>query len=293
MRFSIIIPTYNRPVLLDRCLTAIAALNYPRDDFEVIVVDDGSDPEPGDVIARHTARLAPKYFRSHRRGPAWARNRGLREAQGEYVAFIDDDCAPEPEWLGAMDRAFARSPEAGLGGKIVNAAENGICGRTSQILITFLYEYGSLHPQWPRFFCSNNLAFPKKPLLEIGGFDENYGLSAGEDRDLCARWLEQRELLYVPDAVIRHRQNLNLRSFCVQHYRYGRGAHQFWLRRREIGDMRLRPASWRFYAGMLSTPFAHEPLPQAIAMTMLLGVSQVAGVLGYSYERNKVGPTAP
>jgi cellulose synthase/poly-beta-1,6-N-acetylglucosamine synthase-like glycosyltransferase len=284
LRFSIVIPTRNRPVLLDRCLTAIGALDYPLDDFEVVLVDDGTEPEPREIVAHHTKLLPLTYYRQDRQGPARTRNRGLRQARGEYVVFTDDDCAPGREWLSAYDRAFRNAPAAGLGGAIVSAPENGICGITSQMLVTFLYDYEAAAGN-PRFFCSNNLAFPRELLLDIGGFDETFPLAAAEDRDICARWLQRQELHFVPEAIVHHRQDLQLMSFCSQHYRYGRGAYQFWARRRAAGQPGLRVEPLAFYGSMFAFPLRTTPIVKAAVMLPLLALSQVACAAGYFAER--------
>jgi cellulose synthase/poly-beta-1,6-N-acetylglucosamine synthase-like glycosyltransferase len=291
MRFSIIIPTHNRPALLDRCLEAVGSLAHPKTEFEVLVVDDGSDPPPEDVIARHRSRLPLRYIRHENQGPARSRNRALRLAQGDYVVFTDDDCEPQRDWLTALEKAFAERPHGCIGGRIECAAENGLCGIASQLLVTFLYEYASAQngsgAAGLKFFCSNNVAFPREALLRIGGFDETFPLAAAEDRELCARWLELGDLHFAPAAVVRHRQDLNLKSFYSQHHRYGRGAFQFWLRRSAEGRAGNRPQPFSFYWKMLAYPFTKVAFPRALAVSLLLVVSQIACVAGYFAERAK------
>lgn len=294
MRFSVIVPTRNRPAFLDRCLTAIGALDYPPHEFEVLVIDDASDTEPTAVIAPHTARMNLRYYHFDTpRGPARARNCGLREAQGEYLALTDDDCAPLPGWLSAFDRSIADHPAAAFGGKIVDAVENNLCGRASQLLVTFLYQ--SLQPGSivPPFFCSNNLVFPRKALLDLGGFDEKFPLAAAEDRELCARWSQSRELRFVPDAVVRHRQVAGLGSFLNQHFRYGLGAAHFWSTRRASGQPGRRMQPPRFYIAMLGYPFSVEPIPRAAALSLLIAISQIANAAGYFTARAGSRTRAP
>jgi len=264
-------------------------LDLPSDEFEVLVVDDGSERSPDEVFARYAGTLPLRTFRAPGLGPARARNLGLREARGDYAVFTDDDCAPNPHWLRAYQEAFGETPGAGIGGRIVDAPENGIFGRASQALVGFLYEY--FEPPHPlNFFCSNNLAFPRARLLELGSFDESFPLPAAEDRDLCSRWSQQGELRFVPGAVVVHRQSLTLWTFCRQQYRYGKGAFQFWHRRRQEGGPGNRLERWRFYSAMLRYPFRHERLPRALAICLLFVVSQAATALGYLRERLKSGP---
>src|SRR5271170_7752963 len=97
--FSIVVPTYNRPRQLAACLAALARLDYPRDRFHVVVVDDGSASPMDTVIAAFRDRLDIECHRQANSGPGPARNRGARSAKGRILAFTDDDCAPHSDWL--------------------------------------------------------------------------------------------------------------------------------------------------------------------------------------------------
>ncbi len=282
-RFSVVIPTRNRAAAVDRCLTALAEQDVTPADFEVIVVDDGSEISLEEIAARHSGLLNLRYLRQAPHSPARARNWGLREASGDYVIFLDDDCIPQSGWLRAFDHAFLRAPEAGLGGRIDNAPENTIFGRASQALISFLYGYFSENPDAVPFFCSNNLAFPRLKLLGLSGFDESFPFAAGEDRELCARWREAGELRLAGDAVVLHRQALSFTGFLAQHFRYGIGAATFWEKRHNHtgGGAKLMPL--RFYRQMLAYPFRREERKFTVAALILL--SQAANASGYFSAR--------
>src|SRR5437870_3627411 len=90
--FSIIVPTFQRPVQLATCLQALAGLRYPRERFEVFVVDDGSSVPPSDVVARIRGEINITLLIQHHSGPAAARNAGAERARGHVLAFTDDDC---------------------------------------------------------------------------------------------------------------------------------------------------------------------------------------------------------
>ncbi len=96
--FSIVIPTVDRRSELARCLAAIERLDYPREAYEVIVVDDGGR-EPVDQT-----RTGVQVIRQPNAGPAAARNRGATAARGRWVAFTDDDCEPAADWLRELKR---------------------------------------------------------------------------------------------------------------------------------------------------------------------------------------------
>ena len=99
---SIVVPTYRRPEQLARCLQALAELEYPTDRYEVVVVDDGSAEPDATRIASICLEAGARLERQARSGPAAARNRGARAARGEFIAFLDDDCAPSPDWLSLL-----------------------------------------------------------------------------------------------------------------------------------------------------------------------------------------------
>jgi glycosyltransferase involved in cell wall biosynthesis len=283
VRFSIIVPTHNRAALLDRCLTAMAEMDDPAGGFEVLVVDDGSDPPPAEVFARHALHLSLRTFRTEGGGPARARNLALRAATGEYVVFTDDDCRPSRQWLTAYDEAISRHPNAAFGGAIVDSPLNNIFGRTSQLLVSYLYDYNEREDAL-RFFCSNNLAFPRVALLDMGGFDESFPLAAAEDRYVCTRWLRRSTMEFVSKAIVEHRQKLDFRSYVRQQFRYGRGACQFWRRRLSEDGAVNRVQPFSFYWDMLTYPFGRVPWLQIIPTVALLLLSQSAGVTGYYLE---------
>ena len=284
MLFSIIIPTRDRVDALDRCLASLAALEFSPDQFEVLVVDDGSHRPVDEVVARYGEHLPVRMLVQQNRGPAAARNLGLKNARGRYVVFTDDDCRADAQWLRAYLEAFAEQPESAWGGEILPAPENSLAGVAAQLLVTYLYEYPVAHL---RFFCTNNLAFPREALAGLGGFDEHFPLAAAEDRDLCARWGTRYPLAYAPAARVYHRQELTFLGFLQQQFRYGRGAFHFQVRRRQREEEPLRVEPLHFYARLLAYPWRSEDSPRAAALTMLLALSQLANFCGYSYERRK------
>lgn len=290
--FSIVIPTYNRPRQLTRCLEAFSCLCYPRDGFEVIVVDDGGTTPLEEVVERFHGRLTLKLLSQKNSGPASARNRGASEATGEFLAFTDDDCAPSPSWLHALADAFRDAPDCGVGGKTVNALTDNLYAATSQLLLDYLYDYYNGDFQRATFFASNNLAFPRKAFLESGGFDNRYRQAAAEDRELCDRWVSQGgRLQYVPEAVVSHAHALALDTLWQQHINYGKGAFFFHRVRAERGGGPVRVEPLSFYLNMFTYPFQQASLRRAVPLSFLLIITQMANASGYFLEkvRNRTG----
>lgn len=281
MFFSILIPTRDRPKLLNRCLESIGLLDFPRDAFEVIVIDDGSRPPVDDIVARHAAAIPVRLLQQGGHGPARARNLGLAEARGRYILFTDDDCRLHPGCLRAYQRAFEVDPTAAWGGHIQPDEANPIFGDASQLLVTYLYRY--LDNRVP-LVCSNNMAIPRQPLLELGGFDESFPLAAAEDRDLCDRWVQRHPLRHAPEAIVIHYQRLSFLGFLRQQFRYGRGSFQFNKRREQRGSQSLGPAPLSFYSRMLLFPWRASKVPVAALHTVLIALSQAANLAGFVYE---------
>ncbi len=289
--FSIVVPTYRRPAQLDHCLRSIAQLDYPRDQFEVIVIDDGSPDPPADVVQQYQSTLDISLITQVHLGVGAARNAAAQKAKGKHLIFTADDCAPSVGWLRAMEDAVGREPDdTAIGGSIHNGCSGNIFAATSQMLTDYLCFEGAMKASGPRFFTPNNLAVPTDGFRVVGGFDPTYVLSAGEDRDFCARWMERGfRLAYCPAAEVVHRHPLTLFSFVRMHWRYGRGSSQFRLRRAGRSGRRVHVEPFQYYLSLVAYPIRRNG-PWAILPVLLLSISQVASGVGkVSYAK---GPTS-
>jgi len=283
--FSIIIPTYRRPQQLGACLESIAQLQYPRDRFEVLVVSDGTEMPPEDIVRAFRDKLAVTLLTQTHGGPAAARNTGAARARGTVLAFIDDDCAPSANWLEVLAKHVAASPDCTIGGHTVNALPENSCSVASQMLVDYLYSYFNANNDGV-FFASNNICVPADLFHGIGGFDPSFPTAAAEDREFCDRWVRRGyRLIYAPEAVVYHAHSLTLLTFWRQHFRYARGAVHLRQRQRvgSRGRAGIRPPS--FYVNLLRYPFAHAPIGRAFRASLLLAVSQAATITGFSWEK--------
>lgn len=279
-RFSIVVPSHDRPVELAACLESLARLQYPHDRFEVIVVDDGSPAPVEGVTKAFEDRLRMRVMHRSRGGPAAARNTGMEVASGEYVVFTADDCRPREDWLSALDARFAVDPEAGVGGKIENRETENLFSTSTDMLLRHMYTHFNTPPDRARFFTPNNLAFPLARLRAAGGFIDSF--VTGEDRELCDRWrMQGGRLLYAPEAVVGHHHPLGFGGFLHLHYRYGRGSFRFRREasRRGSAAARFEPAS--FYVDLIRYPLAASRGGRGLAMSGLLCLAQVANALGF------------
>lgn len=280
--FSIIIPTRNRLRHLYNCLSSLAHFHYPLGHYEVIVVDDNSD-----VPAENVTKLFRKIYdircvRTKHGGPAAARNTGVGLATNSIIAFLDDDCTADSEWLNALNNVFKKEPEAAVGGKTYNAITNNIYAVASQAVLDATHANSNNSPSKSGFFASLNVAYPAKGFRAIGGFDPSFPYA--EDRDLCDRWRESgRNILYAPEAVVYHHREMNFSGLCKQHFHYGRGA--FYLHRARIsrGSEGVSP-SVGFYTALMSALCHYGRSNNTFALGLLLAVTQAAYALGMATE---------
>jgi GT2 family glycosyltransferase len=198
---SVIVPTYRRPALLQRCLEAVLAQDIDPATYEVIVADDAACPQTQQLVARVTQEqcavqrgLSVRYLPVRgAHGPAAARNVGWRAAHGWLVAFTDDDCVPAPGWLRAGHHACA----------------DGVAGAWGRIVVPLPsvptdYERNEAGLERAEFVTAN--CFYRRDVLHaMGGFDERFRTAWREDSDLFFRVLGHgAPLVRALDAVVVH-----------------------------------------------------------------------------------------
>jgi len=286
-RFTVIVPTFDRPAPLAACVRALRALECPGGSLEIVIVNDGGRPPAEDVVsAMGDATLELRVVEQRNAGPASARNTGAASARGQWLAFTDDDCLPDAGWLTAFDAVLRAAPDALVGGRTVNALPDSVFADASQRLADFVSSYFAGGAAG-RFFTSNNLAVARDTFLAAGGFDARFPFSAGEDRELGDRWSAQgRPSVTAPDAIVRHAHRLSARGFVRQHFTYGRGAVAFRRVRAESGrPVRIDPA---FYARSLTYALRGGGVraPARATLTVLAHAAYAAGLL-YESRRTR------
>ncbi|MBD2605207.1 glycosyltransferase [Scytonema hofmannii FACHB-248] len=188
---SVIIPTYHRNDLLAKCLDLLApgVQTFPADKYQVIVSDDGYKTTAEEMIREHYPWV--KWVAGPRKGPASNRNNGAKYAQGEWLAFIDDDCLPNPNWLSGYAEAIKGESLA------LEGAIHPLGDRNQDLCECPVNLTGGC-------FWSANIAVKRSLFEEIGGFDSNYSLALGEDVDLQQRLSALTKISFVPNARVDH-----------------------------------------------------------------------------------------
>lgn len=280
---SVVIPTCNRPDSIRNCLAALSRQSPAPGAFEVIVVDDGSsrplELDPGEWAYSFDLRV----IRQENRGPAAARNRGVAESRCEILVFTDDDCIPIPDWLEHLVAPLNEYPDALVGGATFNGLKHDLCAETSQIILDMVYDHFNRGPKGAYFLASNNFACRRDAYLTSGGFDADFFV-ASEDRDFCDRWrMLNRPLLWAPDALVEHRHAQTLWKFVSLHYRYGRGAYLYQVKRRErnSGTMQDDLGFHRSIIRQISRKLFGYSVSARVSIAGLLIVWQIANAVGF------------
>jgi glycosyltransferase involved in cell wall biosynthesis len=199
---------------LTDCLEALTAQEYPR--FEIVVIDNDPQGSAGGLVRRQFP--AVRYCAEDQRGVRFARNRGVAEASGDIIAFIDDDCLPVPGWLSAIAGNFRQRPQLGCcTGPVLPAALDTPAqewleqrGGFNRGFVRRVHTSDSGRQRWRSwplqtwmFGSGGNMAFRRSVLQQIGTFDQV--LSTAEDLDIFFRVLHAGyELAYEPAAAVRH-----------------------------------------------------------------------------------------
>lgn len=193
---SVVMPTYRRPELLERCLSALVHQDLAPSEYEVIVADDAASEETLRQVERWrlTSRCRIRYVPvTGAHGPAAARNAGWRTARGPIVAFTDDDCVPDRGWLRAGLAAFQDDVAAAWGRLRMPLPPEPTD-----------YERNESNLERAEFVTAN--CFCRRDVLEaVGGFDERFTAAWREDSDLYFTLLERGyRVVAVPEALVVH-----------------------------------------------------------------------------------------
>jgi glycosyltransferase involved in cell wall biosynthesis len=219
---SVIVPTHNRLSLLKQTLAYLDRQTYPSHDYEIIVVDDGSDDGTTDYLHQLSLKKELRYLTQEQKGPAAARNAGVHIAKGEVIAFTDDDCLPEPNWLAALTESYRKSPDqlVAVGGRINNRRE----GHWLQLFYAVQNRHFENKAERPAYLDTANASFRRATFLELGGFNENIPFASGEDIDFGFRLTAAGYTLQLNEkAVVWHIGRTSLRGLVKQSFIRGKG----------------------------------------------------------------------
>jgi cellulose synthase/poly-beta-1,6-N-acetylglucosamine synthase-like glycosyltransferase len=278
-RFSVIVPTHERPEALRRCLEGFANLDHSS--WDLIVVNDGGANSFRKVDEGLRSRLPLRLVDAPHAGPASARNLGARLAQGEFLAFTDDDCIPEPDWLTAFERGFETTDADVLVGECLNPHAGNVPAMTWQLYLAFMFELSRDKAGNALMVPSNNVAYRREAFWSVGGFDDSFPTAAGEDMDLAYRIVEhgyrQRHL---DSARVWHDHRNTIRGYLNQQLRYGRGTRD--LLRRNHAVAATKTSRWTHYANLMAFLRRHRA---PLGVFLLAAVTPVVHRIGIESSR--------
>lgn len=216
-----IIPTFNGGELLRACLQSITKLNFPKQDFEVIVVDNNSTDNTKSIIAEFPF----KYVLENKSQSSYAaRNAGVAVASGEILAFTDSDCEVHSDWLSHILDAAKRNPKAGcIAGEIMPFPGTTVVERFSD-KIGLLKQRGPLSGwHFKPYAQTANASFRREVFARIGLFDGH--MKSGGDATFAWRMLDgtDYDIAFSPEAIVYHHHRTDIPALWSQFRRYGGG----------------------------------------------------------------------
>lgn len=224
LKFSIIIPVYNRPQEIDELLLSLTNQNYSKP-FEVIVVEDGSSIKAEELIEKYKSQLDLKYFFKDNTGAGQSRNYGMQKATGNYFIIFDSDCIIPQHYLKEVDKTLNLNFTDAFGGADAAHDSFTVIQKAINYSMTSFFTTGGIRGKkkavgkfQPRSF---NLGISKKAFELTKGFSE---MKIGEDIDLTFRlWENNFETQLIENAFVYHKRRSTFRQFFKQTFAFGKG----------------------------------------------------------------------
>ena len=221
MKYSIIVPVFNRPDEVDELLQSLVGQTLK--DFEVVIVEDGSEKPCKDVCDKYAGKIDLKYFMKKNSGPGQSRNYGAERANGEYLIVLDSDVVLPEYYLKAVDDELRREPADAFGGP--DCAHNSFTETQKAISysMTSFFTTGGirggkkkLDKFYPRSF---NMGIRRDVYMRLGGFSK---MRFGEDIDFSIRIFKAGcKCRLFPEAWVWHKRRTDMRKFFRQVYNSG------------------------------------------------------------------------
>ncbi len=214
-KVTVYIPAYNAAEFLTHAIEGVLAQTHPAD--EILVIDDGSQDATAEIAAQYPAVTLLRHDRN--RGLSASRNSAFRTAHNEFVASLDADCVPEPNWLARLVPHLRDSEVVGVGGRLIERVQRTLADRWR--CAHMRQERGASLVRNPDFLFGCNNLFRKSAVVEIGGYNEAM-YTNGEDGDLSRRLRASGwNLVYEPTARVTHLRHDTIRSILDTSWRWG------------------------------------------------------------------------
>jgi glycosyltransferase involved in cell wall biosynthesis len=252
MKFSIIIPVYNRPVEVKELLESLN--RQTNKNFELIIIEDGSDIKCGHIVREHKADYPVKYFYKSNGGPASARNYGMSKADYDYFIFFDSDCIIPPDYFKIVNKLLEKDYVDAYGGPdAAHESFTPIQKAISYSMTSFFTTGGirggneKMEQFKPRSF---NMGYSRAVYEKTGGFSN---MRFGEDVDMSLKILDggfQTKL--IKEAFVYHKRRTNFKQFYKQVHNSGIARINLFLRHpKSLKVVHLFPAVFMFGSVLL------------------------------------------
>jgi len=234
MKYSIVVPVYNRPDEVDELLESLSSQTFK--DFEVVIVEDGSKITCKDVCEKYANILDLHYYYKENSGPGQSRNYGVERARGEYVLIVDSDAVAPRGFMQAIDDELQRQPSDAWGGPdAAHESFTDVQKAISYAMTSFFTTGGirggkkQLDKFYPRSF---NLGIRREAYLALGGFSKTRFSKMslyGEDIDFSIRiYKAGYSCRLFPEAWVWHKRRTDFRKFWRQVYNSGYARVNLW-----------------------------------------------------------------
>jgi len=239
-RLTVVVPTHNRSQILGRALRGLLDQTSPPGLYEIVVVDDGSTDNTPQILAQAQASASGRlrYLRQESKGPAAARNLGVRAARGAIILFTGDDCLPDRRLVEEHLSAHQQAGDVGVVGYVTWHPELPLTP-----FMAFLErgaQFGFHQIQNPQdvavwHFYTANCSVPRYWIEQVGGLDEDFKCAAFEDVELAYRMKKRGlRIIYHPAARTYHHHHTTLEHHLLRQRLCGRAAALFWRKHPEL-----------------------------------------------------------
>lgn len=215
---SVIVCTYNREHYIERNLDSLSRQSLSVENYEIIIINNNSTDNTGTIcesFINNQPELQFAYFNEQNQGHSYARNRGIKESKGEYLAFIDDDAFVDFDYVKNIVEFFSKNQKvAAIGGKIIPIYEDEEPKWMTKYLLPLVagLDMGNSPKEFPgmQFPIGANMAYRTEIFKELGNFNtelgrKGTGLEGGDEKDMIYRLRKAgKKVWYVPEVLVEH-----------------------------------------------------------------------------------------